>query len=117
MELRGRHPLRKPHELDILAMRNVRPSQRTASRIRPAHNAGRLPTPASRLRRSLSNLEGRSQGRRLSTIASYLANEPIRGERTSKSGRNGRICGGTRFIDNVAINKTQSLDGTRRLKT
>ena len=38
-------------------------------------------------------------------IASYIANEPIRGERTSKSGRNGRICGGTLFIDNVGINK------------
>jgi hypothetical protein len=39
-------------------------------------------------------------------IASYIANEPIRGERTSKSGRNGRICGETLFIDNVGINKS-----------
>jgi glycerophosphoryl diester phosphodiesterase len=40
-----------------------------------------------------------------SIIAFYIANEPIRGERTSKSGRNGRICGGTRFIDSVGINR------------
>jgi hypothetical protein len=39
-------------------------------------------------------------------IVSYIANEPIRGERTSKSGRYGRICGGTLFIDNVGINNT-----------
>jgi hypothetical protein len=39
-------------------------------------------------------------------IASYIASEPIRGGRTNKSGRNGRICGGTLFIDNVGINKS-----------
>ena len=37
-------------------------------------------------------------------IASYTADEPICGERTSKSGRNGRICGGTPFINDVGIN-------------
>ena len=42
-------------------------------------------------------------------IASYIANEPIRDERTSKSGRNGRICGGTLNIGNVGINKEKQL--------
>jgi hypothetical protein len=39
------------------------------------------------------------------TIASDIANEPIRGERTGKSGRSGRICGRTRNMDKVGIHK------------
>jgi hypothetical protein len=42
-------------------------------------------------------------------IESYIANEPIRGERISRSGRNGRICGGILNIDNVGINKVLQL--------
>jgi hypothetical protein len=49
-------------------------------------------------------LVGRGPAVDSSTIASYIANEPIRGERSSKSGRNGHICGRTLFINNVGIN-------------
>ena len=45
-----------------------------------------------------------------SPIASNIANEPIRGEKTGKSDRNGRICGGTLNIDNVGINSCDAAD-------
>jgi hypothetical protein len=41
--------------------------------------------------------------------ASYIANEPVRGERTSKSGRNGHICGGTLLIDSVGIDNMRTV--------
>lgn len=43
------------------------------------------------------------------TIESDIADEPVCGERTSKSGRNGRICCETRVIDSVGINKRHTL--------
>jgi hypothetical protein len=50
-------------------------------------------------------------------IASHVANEPFRGEKTSKSGRNGRICGETPSIDNVGINSPQPEPSTTALPT
>jgi hypothetical protein len=52
----------------------------------------------------------------LIAIASYSANEPIRGERISKSGRNGRICGGTLNISSVGINSTRNQPEGRRIR-
>jgi AraC family transcriptional regulator, melibiose operon regulatory protein len=51
-------------------------------------------------------------------IGAYIANEPIRGERTSKSGRNGNICDGTLKIDRVGINNARgSLGRFERMAT
>jgi hypothetical protein len=53
----------------------------------------------------------RAQGLVPFPIVSHIANEPIRDESTSKSGRYGRICGGTLIIDNVGINNYRGLCG------
>ena len=50
----------------------------------------------------------------LRPIGSYIANEPVRGERTGKSGRNGRVCNGTWIIDNVGIDNLR-IAAFRRL--
>jgi hypothetical protein len=46
----------------------------------------------------------------LMTIESYIANEPFYGWKTSKLGRNGRVCGRIRTIGYVGINRLKMTE-------
>ena len=89
--------------------------RRCAERLDVGHRQGTLNTLAPfvldrgiPLNRTLTTRGGVSRNRSVegkwACIASYIASERIRGERASKSGRNGRICGGTLNIGDVGIN-------------